>query len=249
MVRPGNQGPETSSEAFDLDRAFDLLMSNGALAIRRYLTARQVGELLAAAARIYSEREARWMTQEPAGKEARQRLRGTISHEQLRGADEAAAKIPRQSSYQRLAERYLESRELVPNHITALRRVGGDQSSSYLPFHQDEPIVGRPLLNIWIALDDCGIRRPGIEVVLTPRTDILPPSPEASEFAANRVALDEALVFRTYGESAVWAPAFEAGDALIFKGTTIHRTHFRPGMSGTRTSAEMRLTRDPAGKT
>jgi hypothetical protein len=128
------------------------------------------------------------------GKEARQRLRRTISHEQLRGTDEAVARIPCQPSYERLAEQYLESSELVPHHITALRRVTGDLSSSRLPFHQDEPIVGRPLLNIWVALDGCGVGRPGIEVVLTPRTDILPPSPELSDFAANQVALDEALV-------------------------------------------------------
>jgi hypothetical protein len=110
-----------------------------------------------------------------------------------------------------------------------------------LPFHQDETLLGCPLLNVWIPLTQCGTTAPGLEVVVSDKKDLLTTSGVASSsYVAERLQINEALVVSTFGR-AFWHPSFEPGDAMVFYGTTVHRTHYAPNMSEPRTSVELRL--------
>jgi len=105
-------------------------------------------------------------------------------------------------------------------------------------FHQDGTFLGGKTartLNTWIALDDCGIDAPGIEVIPY-RTDELLPSGKNVEM--NWEILDEQVYSRFGGRSSGWAPEFKAGDILAFDHMNIHRTHMVKGMTRNRFALE-----------
>jgi hypothetical protein len=123
-----------------------------------------------------------------------------------------------------------------------VRRVDPRNKEIHLAFHDDQTILNRPLLNVWIPLNACGIDAPGLEVVLGSwlKRLVLVGDP-ASEYAAERARLSTSDVIGAFETEAFFAPAFEIGDAMIFSGATIHRTHARPEMTACRTSLEMRM--------
>jgi hypothetical protein len=111
-----------------------------------------------------------------------------------------------------------------------------------LPFHQDTRIVGAPLINVWIPLSACGVEIPGLEVVALPLSDLIETINVGENLYASigvEIAVDNVLA--KFGGNSLWHPAFEAGDALFFQGTTIHRTHVTPEMRRERVSIDMRL--------
>jgi ectoine hydroxylase-related dioxygenase (phytanoyl-CoA dioxygenase family) len=125
------------------------------------------------------------------------------------------------------------------SHVRAIRV---SRSDAHLPFHQDQTILGRRLVNIWIPLDACGVDAPGLEVVYGSWSALLEPSPPAQPlFAVERARLDFDAVAATFGTSAFWHPVFEPGDAMLFAGATVHRTHVTPAMGTDRLSIEIRL--------
>ena len=82
----------------------------------------------------------------------------------------------------------------------------------------------------WIALTPCGVDAPGLELI---------------EPGFDRVLMldelrDDAVRAR-HAASAVWRPCLQAGDALVFDGGVLHRTHAAPTMHADRTSIEIRI--------
>ncbi len=131
-------------------------------------------------------------------------------------------------------------REPVPCGISNVRRMLPDGRP--LHFHQDETILGHRLLNIWVPLTPCGVDAPGLEVVRGSfesllETDSIPDSP----LIADRHYIPEQRVLDRFPSDALYTAAFEPGDAMVFAGSTIHRTHLTPGMSRPRFSVELRL--------
>ncbi|MBV8165675.1 MAG: hypothetical protein JO021_02705 [Alphaproteobacteria bacterium] len=124
-----------------------------------------------------------------------------------------------------------------------VRRADLDDPNLQLPFHQDSRILGVPLVNLWIPLSDCGRAIPGLEVV-TQRIDglisTLPHGSPGTLYADHGIEIDAATVLAGYPDS-LWHPEFAAGDVLVFRGTTVHRTYVTPGMSGGRMSIDLRL--------
>lgn len=105
-------------------------------------------------------------------------------------------------------------------------------------FHQDGTFLGgltARTLNTWIALDDCGVDAPGIEVIPY-RTDELLPAGKNVEM--DWEIQDEQVYGRFGGRSAGWAPEFKAGDILVFDHMNIHRTHMVKGMTRNRFALE-----------
>ena len=87
----------------------------------------------------------------------------------------------------------------------------------------------------WIALTPCGVDSPGIELVSARVDRLLPLTQLADSAIEQRWPASQ----RTY-------PALEAGDALVFSGNLLHRTHVLSGMTRTRTSVELRCFRADA---
>jgi ectoine hydroxylase-related dioxygenase (phytanoyl-CoA dioxygenase family) len=140
-----------------------------------------------------------------------------------------------------LARAYLEKEPEVDanSYVRAIRVSRGD---AHLPFHQDQTILQRRLVNVWIALDACGEDAPGLEIVHGSWSRLLEPSPPPQpRFAVERAQLDDSAVVGAFGAGALWRPVFEPGDAMLFSGATVHRTHCTPAMRADRMSVELRL--------
>lgn len=88
------------------------------------------------------------------------------------------------------------------------------------------------MLTCWIALTPCGEHAPGLEWVATPTPRLLLPA-----------ELTEAAVHAAHGPAAFVQPRLQPGDALLFDGTLLHRTHLRPQMTLPRSSLELRFFR------
>lgn len=92
--------------------------------------------------------------------------------------------------------------------------------------------VARPIemVTCWIALNACGADSPGLEFVTRDLDRLLQPA-----------ELTEEAVRRRFSAEDFWRPIFRAGDALLFRGGVPHRTYVDPGMTGDRTSIELRF--------
>lgn len=144
-------------------------------------------------------------------------------------------------SFAALARQYLGKEPMLATD-SHVRSITLDRPDAHLPFHQDETILGRRLLNVWIPLDACGVDAPGLELVWNSWTRRLDPapSPEAT-YPVERARLDPVEVERTFGRASRWRPVFAAGDAMVFSGATIHRTYVQTEMTRARLSVEIRL--------
>ena len=114
-------------------------------------------------------------------------------------------------------------------------------------WHQDGALrhdflahAGRPapadaaleMRTLWIALTPCGIDAPGLQWVDADLASLLPPAELTDQAVATRF---EATRLRR--------AALGAGQALLFDGLQLHRTHLTPDMSGPRSSLELRFFR------
>lgn len=87
-----------------------------------------------------------------------------------------------------------------------------------------------PLTTAWVALVDCGDDAPSLQWVdAAVSTRLAPP------------ALVDAAVERRFGLGARRHARLAAGDALVFGGALLHRTHVTPAMRRSRISVEFRF--------
>ncbi|MCU0967611.1 MAG: hypothetical protein MUF03_02125 [Rubrivivax sp.] len=82
----------------------------------------------------------------------------------------------------------------------------------------------------WIPLVDCGADAPGLEWVDVAPQRLLAPA-----------ELSDAAVRAAFPASAFRRPRLAAGEALVFDGALLHRSHVTPAMTRTRTSIELRV--------
>jgi hypothetical protein len=74
-------------------------------------------------------------------------------------------------------------------------------------------------LNVWIALTDCGIDAPSLDLV-TRRADALLPMGQGA-FAEWGLRAD---VVESFAAGAIVRPVFQKGDAILFDHLAVHRT-------------------------
>jgi hypothetical protein len=95
---------------------------------------------------------------------------------------------------------------------------------------KQEPEALLSTVTCWIALNNCGRDAPGLEFVLQPIEELLLPNELVHD------TIDE-----RYSAEVFWQPQMDAGDAMIFQGGTLHRTHVVEQMQNNRTSVELRF--------
>lgn len=86
------------------------------------------------------------------------------------------------------------------------------------------------MVTCWVALDPCGEDAPGLELVCPPMDGLLAPSQ----------LLDQG-VRALFRKDQFCRPVLEPGDALLFRGDILHRTHVSQEMTKDRTSVELRF--------
>jgi hypothetical protein len=87
-----------------------------------------------------------------------------------------------------------------------------------------------PMVTCWMALGPCGVDAPGLEIVTRRLKGLLAPAGLLDERVRARFAPGE-----------FWRPVLAPGDALLFRGDLLHRTHVTPAMTQDRTSIELRF--------
>lgn len=99
--------------------------------------------------------------------------------------------------------------------------------------HPARPLPATALLAMrtcWLPLTDCGVHAPGLEWSTHAIDGLLAPED-----------LADAAVQARFGPGTSRHPPLRAGDALLFDGALLHRTHVTPSMTRTRTSLELRF--------
>jgi hypothetical protein len=129
---------------------------------------------------------------------------------------------------------YLGERPVLSANKCTLRRVPIMANTDW---HQDGAFLGDGIraLNIWIALSDCGVDAPGMDLV-PKRFDAV------VETGTGGAIFDWAVGPETVARVALEAPPvrphFKAGDALLFDDLFLHRTAIDPSMTTPRYAIE-----------
>jgi hypothetical protein len=87
-----------------------------------------------------------------------------------------------------------------------------------------------PTVTCWIALTWCGVDAPGLEFLSQKVEALLLPEELTDDTINSRFSAD-----------LFWKPQMQAGDAVVFSGATLHRTHVSHQMQMNRTSVELRF--------
>ncbi|MGH9248335.1 MAG: phytanoyl-CoA dioxygenase family protein [Acidimicrobiales bacterium] len=129
---------------------------------------------------------------------------------------------------------YLGERPVLSANKCTLRRVPLTASTDW---HQDGAFLGRGIrvLNVWVALTDCGVDAPGIDLVPRRLDHIVETGTGGAIFDW---AVGPAVVERLAVDTPVVRPAFRAGDAVLFDELYLHRTAIEPTMTRPRYAIE-----------
>lgn len=129
---------------------------------------------------------------------------------------------------------YLGERPVLSANKATLRRARLEGKSDW---HQDGAFLGSGLraLNVWVALTDCGVDAPGMDLV--PRR-----FEEVQETGTGGAIFDWAVgpdvVERLTADAPVVRPHFRAGDVMLFDELFLHRTALDPSMTRPRHAVE-----------
>jgi Phytanoyl-CoA dioxygenase (PhyH) len=115
---------------------------------------------------------------------------------------------------------YLGERPVLSANKCTLRHV---PLTSGTDWHQDGAFLGSGIraLNVWVALTDCGVDAPGLDVVPLRLDQVLPTGTGGATFDWS---VGPAVVESLADRAPVVRPAFRAGDAMLFDDLFLHRT-------------------------
>lgn len=135
-----------------------------------------------------------------------------------------------------LVEGFLGERPALSVKKTSLRDIPFDLQAAN-GWHQDGAFLGHGIrtLNVWVALTDCGVDAPSMDMVPRRLSSILPMGTEGAEFnwSVSQAVADEAC-----GPDGFTHLEFRAGDAIFFDEMNLHRSSALPGMTRNRKAIE-----------
>ena len=121
---------------------------------------------------------------------------------------------------------YLGERPVLGANKCTLRRVPLTANTDW---HQDGAFLGDGIraINIWVALSDCGVDSPGIDLLPRRLDHVVETGTGGSIFDW---AVGPAVVETLATHAPVVRPRFGAGDVLLFDDLFLHRTGIEPDM-------------------
>jgi len=131
---------------------------------------------------------------------------------------------------------YLGERPALSVRKTSLRQIPPTLNTEN-GWHQDGAFLGSGIrtVNLWIALTDCGVDAPSMDMIPRRLTSIVPTGTEGAAF-------DWAVSSQMIDEVCSGAPFthlhFKAGDAIVFDEMNLHRTSTLPTMTMPRFAVE-----------
>jgi hypothetical protein len=144
------------------------------------------------------------------------------------------AELYRRSGLVSAIEDHLGERPLLSVGKTVMRRV---KLSAPADFHQDGSFLGTNVrtINVWIALSDCGVNAPGLDVVDCRVPDLVEMGTGGARFSWS---VGQEVALSANGGRPFARPVFRPGDALMFDQLMLHSTTYDPAMTGTRYALE-----------
>jgi hypothetical protein len=130
---------------------------------------------------------------------------------------------------------HLGTRPVIALKKWTLRKVLPQEADA--DWHQDGAFLGTGIrvLNLWLALSDCGVHAPGLDVVPRRLDGVLPTGTHEANFDWS---VGPGLVAEVAVDAPVQRLEFRAGDAMLFDELLLHRTAFAPGMTQHRFAIE-----------
>ena len=134
----------------------------------------------------------------------------------------------------RVVAEYLGERPVLSANKCTLRHVRLESGTDW---HQDGSFLGRGIraLNVWVALTDCGVEAPGLDVVPLRLDSVLPTGTGDAIFDW---AVGPDVVATLAERAPVLRPTFRAGDAMLFDELFLHRTGLDASMTKRRYAIE-----------
>jgi hypothetical protein len=129
---------------------------------------------------------------------------------------------------------YLGERPCLSVKKCTLRRVPVDTGTDW---HQDGSFLGEGIrtVNVWLALTDCGVDAPALDLVPRRMPGIVETGSHGAMFDWS---VGPGMVEIVADGAPVLRPEFAAGDALLFDERFLHRTGVSPGMTRERYAVE-----------
>lgn len=136
----------------------------------------------------------------------------------------------------RLLTDYFGERPALSVKKTSFRKVPPDHMVDN-GWHQDGAFLGDDIrsMNLWIAVTDCGVDAPSMDMIPRRLNHIVPTGTEGAIFSWS---LSKAMVAETAAASPAQRLVFQAGDAVFFDEMNLHSTAADPGMTKTRYAIE-----------
>jgi hypothetical protein len=139
-----------------------------------------------------------------------------------------------QVGLRRVVAEYLHERPVLSANKCTLRHVRLETGTDW---HQDGAFLGKGIraLNVWVALTDCGLDAPGLDLVPLRLDDVLPTGTGGAIFDW---AVGPDVVDGLNDRAPVVRPAFRAGDVMLFDELFLHRTAIDRSMTKRRYAIE-----------
>jgi hypothetical protein len=139
-----------------------------------------------------------------------------------------------QIGLRRVVTEYLQDRPVLSANKCTLRHVPPESGTDW---HQDGAFLGKEIkaLNVWVALTDCGLDAPGLDLVPLRLDDVLPTGTGGAYFDW---AVGPDVVGGLEDRAPVVRPTFRAGDVMLFDELFLHRTAVDAAMTERRYAIE-----------
>lgn len=241
--------PEVDASELDPDLLATGLLRHGALILRGLVPGASADRLREDTDRVFAARDRfesgtptpadGWYERWPSGGVATGRVfveqdrSGVLTVDSPRLSDELIA-LYESTGVVSAVQGYFGERPALSCQKWTLRRVPPDANTGW---HQDGAFLGKGIraVNLWLALTDCGIDAPGLDIVPFRLDRIVETGTDDSYFDWD---VGSAVVDRTTGGRPPVHPQFRAGDAIVFDEMLLHRTGVTPGMTKTRYAVE-----------
>ncbi len=158
---------------------------------------------------------------------------GVLMADSPRGFRDWTAAVKENGLFDKIAE-YFGERPALSLSKTTLRDVPADTNYGW---HQDGAFLGKDIrsLNVWLALSDCGIDAPALDLVARRMEEIVPTGVDGAIF---NWSVSETTVERFRHGAPIVRPVFAPGDAILFDQMNLHSTGVSPGMTKNRLAIE-----------
>ena len=248
--------PEIDHQDFTATNVASGVFNHGSIIVRNMLTADQVSLMRDSIIQTYAQHDkamagaletetAPWFV--PFNPAPREGTKAIVEREWLRrtGA-ELAADSPRglfnlinclqDAGITDMVTEYLGEQPALSVRKTSLRQALKDVNAE-VGWHQDGAFLGQGIrtVNVWIALTDCGVDAPSMDMVPRRMTEIVPTGTEGAMFDWS---VSELTARDAAGDNPPVRLQFCEGDAIIFDEMNLHRTGVSPGMTKDRFAVE-----------